>query len=77
MHKKKGKDSLCRFGYPRFPMRRTTVLEPLLPPVPGYEKKLQSIRQKMSEGIDLTYDEFLVSVGLSETEYIKVLRSSI
>ena len=75
--KNKGKDPSCRFGYPRYPMRRTMVLEPLQPPVPGYEKKLKCIRQKMSEDIDMTFEEFLVSVGLTETAYIKVLTSSI
>ena len=75
--KKKGKDTSCRFGYPRYPMRRTTVLHPLQPPIAGYEKKLKAIKCKLSENIDMTFEEFLISVGLAETDYVKVLRSSI
>ena len=75
--KKKGKDTSCRFGYPRYPMRRTTVLHPLQPPIAGYEKHLKCIKQRLSENVDSTFEEFLISVGLSEANYIKVLRSSI
>lgn len=84
--KKNGK-MVCRFGFPRLPMRQTSILHPLETEKEIEEKhihseKLKEIKQKTEEilkdkDVDLTFDEYLEKIGFNENDYILAIRSEL
>ena len=78
MHKhsktcRKGGKAICRFGYPIPPMRITCILEPLGDDenaVKNYEK-IKTKLESMGDGSNETFDDFLESLQITETDYVK------
>ena len=82
--RKKSK-SVCRFNYPQPPMRSTKILYPLDEDDDTDElehrketwKIVQKYLNDMKEGEDLTFDQLLVNLKLTEQNYILAIRSSL
>ncbi|KAJ7532202.1 hypothetical protein O6H91_14G076700 [Diphasiastrum complanatum] len=81
--KKKG-HSICRFHFPKPPMRRTIILMPLQEQFAKEFKTLQDIShsinkhlQHMGLGMDMSFDEFLTMLQLNEQTYLHAIRSTI
>ena len=82
--RKKSKN-ICRFNYPQPPMRCTQILYPLdndtSPAVAKSSKELwNSIKNKLNdfkEGKDITFDELLQELEVSERQYILAIQSSL
>jgi hypothetical protein len=82
---KKKNVKACRFGFPKPPMRKTAILQPLTEPEfsrkekEKYRKIYHQIEEFLykSEDEEMTFDEFLRSFNLTEEEYIRSVRSSI
>ena len=78
--RKKGK-SVCRFNYPQPPMRSTQMLHPLENVSEGDYKKLKdlwkNIKKELKEGADITFDQLLGNLDVSEEWYILAIRSSL
>ena len=84
MHKhsrscRKGGKPECRFGIPFPPMRQTLILQPFEGDNRSiYEDHYKNIQKQLStvdEGVD--FDAFLQDVGLSESDYLKAIQTSI
>ena len=82
---RKGSQSVCRFGAPWPPMRRTRILEPLTADTcPGPEftalqqehKKLMKVMTKMPGDV-VTFDEWLAHLNMTEEHYLKVLQAGL
>ena len=89
----------CRFGFPRFPMKTTNILEPLNPTEYSDEeikiatknfKKIQKfmirqtfaykkeeVTEERKRFFNLSFDEFLSHIDLTEAQYLMALRTSI
>ena len=75
----------CRFNYPQPPMRSTKILYPLDDDVSDNDiKKLKvvwkNIKQQlndMKEGENITFDQLLTNLNVSEHDYLLVIRSSL
>ena len=82
----------CRFGFPRFPMERAMILEPLNPADVSEEqikiatknyKKIQKFMTRQCFGeerkrfFSLTFQDFLWHLDLSEAQYYEALQSQI
>ena len=77
----------CRFGFPKYPMRETCILQPLAsdPSSPTdremYVQQLNTIKTvlgQMKPDSDIhTMDEFLGAVGLDHDDYISAIRFSL
>ena len=82
--KKKAKN-ICRFNYPQPPMRYTQILHPLDDDTPQTVVKTskdlwKSIRDELNdlkEGKDITFDELLEELDVSERQYSLAIRSSL
>jgi hypothetical protein len=82
--RKKSKN-VCRFNYPQPPMRSTQILYPLdddtSETVIKSKKELwKDIKNKLNdlkEGEDITFDQLLEELDVSEHEYVLAVRSSI
>ena len=82
--RKKSK-SVCRFNYPQPPMRSTKILYPLDEDDDTDElehrketwKIVQKYLNDMKEGEDLTFDQLLVNLKLTEQNYLLAIRSSL
>ena len=82
--RKKSKN-ICRFNYPQPPMRCTQILYPLdndtSPAVAKSSKELwKSMKNKLNdfkEGKDITFDELLQELDVSERQYILAIQSSL
>ena len=81
--RKKSKN-VCRFNYPQPPMRSTQILYPLddtSQTVIRNRKSLwKDIKNKLNdlkEGKDITFDQLLKEMDVSECEYIHAVRSSL
>ena len=76
---RKGGKPECRFGIPFPPMRETIVLRPFSGEddmvYKEYYKTVQKVLRDLNE--DITFDEFLTKIGLSEEDYIKAVQTSI
>ncbi len=79
-------EAICRFGIPFFPMKSTCILKPLecdevdQQKIDSLRNSYQELRKKlndMKEGSELTHDEFLESIQMSEMDYILTIRSSL
>jgi hypothetical protein len=78
--RKKGK-AVCRFHFPKPPMKKTKILLPLQECDRGsYQKVVVGIFEqliKMDLGKDISYSDFLNRLDLDENTYIMALRSSL
>ncbi len=79
-------EAICRFGIPFFPMKATCILKPLdcnefdQQRTETLEIAYKDLRKKlndMGEGSELTHEEFLENIQMSETDYILTIRSSL
>ncbi len=79
-------EAICRFGIPFFPMKTTCILKPLecdevdqlrLESLKNAYKELRNKLNDMGEGLELTHEEFLERIQMSETDYILTIRSSL
>ncbi|CAC5420341.1 unnamed protein product [Mytilus coruscus] len=84
--RKKGK-SVCRFNFPIPPMRKTTLLQPLNSET-GHDLEFISVCQKncvkifdtleeMKYGNEISFEEFLKELNLTDLEYCNAIRSSL
>ena len=81
--RKKGK-SVCRFNYPQPPMRSMQILHPLESVSEGNVKILKdlwkNIKKELNdvkEGVDITFEQLLENLGVSEERYILAIRLSL
>ncbi|XP_071810912.1 uncharacterized protein [Apostichopus japonicus] len=83
---RKGGKPICRFGFPKPPMQKTMLLYPIKSEITEaeYGKLTQNflyvskLLANAKDGeLNMTYDDFLKDVDLSEEEYIQAIRSSI
>ncbi|MES9882338.1 MAG: AAA family ATPase [Sedimenticola sp.] len=79
---KKGHTKQCRFHYPKPPMTQTQILTPLDETDDKelhcqHYKTVKSTLEEMVMGADITHQQFLDNIKLSEEEYIMAIRSSI
>ena len=83
--RKKSKNE-SRFNYPQPPMRQTVTLHPFsvdeipMNEVKSYKdswKKIHQYLNDLKEGMDITFDNLLVILGITEDDYILAIRSSI
>ena len=84
-HTCRKKKNVCRFNYPQPPMRSTQILHPLENDIsPATKRNLKQswkdIMKKlndMKEGEDITFDQLLQELGVSEKNYILAIQSSL
>ena len=77
--------NVCRFNYPQPPMRRTRILYLLDSDVPNNEvtqhkdrwKNIQKYLNDLKEGEDVTYDQLLQTLNVSEDDYILAVQSTL
>ena len=77
--------SECRFNYPQPPMRQTKILYPLDTEMPQSKVKVhkdtwKSIKKHlddMKEGKDITFDELLLDLNVTEENYLFAVSSSL
>ena len=81
---RKRQQPICRFGFPKPPMRTTRVLQPLESDDPEFlaeaEQNYEKIKEILSEhkdGMDVSYQDFLEQLALTEEDYITAIQSSI
>ena len=76
---RKGGKAVCRFGIPFPPMRHTMIISPYDGENRSeYESHFKSIQTTLNElQENLTFDEFLDKVNLSEEDYIKAVQTSV
>ncbi len=79
-------EAICRFGIPFFPMNSTVILKPLqdseiddekLKTLKNAYQDLRKTLNEMGEGSDISYEEFLRDIHMSESEYLLTIRSSL
>lgn len=84
---KKRNKKICRFNFPRPPMKATTILEPLKQPEVSEEEltkhkqswmKIHEYLQSLDENDGtITHEVLLSSLRMTEEEYVSAIRSSI
>jgi hypothetical protein len=82
---RKNSKNVCRFNYPQPPMRSTHILYPLdddtsQTRIRNRKVLWKDIKNKLNdlkEGKDITFDQLLEELGVSEHEYILAIRSSL
>ena len=81
--RKRGK-SVCRFNYPQPPMRSTRILHPLesvsesdVKILKDLWKDIKKELNDLKEGVDITFDQLMENLGVSEERYILAIRSSL
>ena len=81
---RKGKKFQCRFNYPIFPMSRTRVLRPLDEENPAKLKdykdgfdRIRALLKEMDMGEDISFEEFLGKLNMTESFYISCLSLSL
>ena len=76
---RKGGKSECRFGIPFPPMRQTCIVQPFAgdnrSDSEEHYKKVQNALKNLEE--DMSFDEFLSSIDLSQDDYMKAVQTSI
>ena len=79
-------EAICRFGIPFFPMQGTVILKPIEDgEVDGerlhtLKESYKDLRLKLNEmgvGLDISHEQFLDTIKLSQDEYILTIRSSL
>lgn len=82
---RKGVVARCRFNYPQPPMRCTKILKPLeseteISSTTKHKAAWKSIQQQlndMKEGNNMSFDDLLNKLGVSEEDYILAIRASL
>ena len=82
---KKKNRMVCRFNFPQPPMRDTVILYPLEDDIPASEKekhkgefrKFHEKLNDMKDGEDISFDDLLEKLGVSEEDYILAIRASL
>ena len=82
---KKKNRMMCRFNFPQPPMRNTVILYPLEDDIPASEKekhkgefrKFHEKLNDMKDGEDISFDDLLEKLGVSEEDYILAIRASL
>ena len=82
---RKGVVARCRFNYPQPPMRCTKILKPLeceteISSTTKHKAAWKSIQQQlndMKEGDNMSFDDLLNKLGVSEEDYILAIRASL
>ena len=81
--RKKSKN-VCRFNYPQPPMRSTQILQPLenvseadVKTLKDLSKQIKKELNDLKEGLDITFDQLMENLGVSEERYILAIRSSL
>ena len=82
---RKGTKAECRFSYPQPPMKHTRILHPIdgetqTSATAKHKACWKSIQQQlnsMKEGDNISFDELLIKLGVSEKDYIPAIRSSL
>ncbi len=83
--RKKG-EAICRFGIPFFPMKNTVILKPLedgevddgkLETLKDLYQELRTKLNEMGEGLDISHEQFLDKIKMSQDEYVMTIRSSL
>ena len=79
---RKGQMPICRFGFPHPPMSRTRILRSKLSASEDNEpnKTYESIIQKlndMKDGENITFEQFLIELNMSEEDYIECIEKSL
>ena len=75
---RKGGKAQCRFGIPFPPMRETVILQPFDgEDRPVFEEYFKSVQKHLIDVECMTFDEFLNKIGLTESDYIKAVQTSI
>ena len=76
---RKGGKPVCRFGIPFPPMRETVIIQPYTGEdrsvFEEHYKTVQAYLCKLDE--DVSFDEFLKEIGLSEDVYMKAVQTSV
>ncbi len=79
-------EAICRFGIPFFPMKVTCILKPLecdevseerLDALKNAYHELRKRLNDMGVGSDITHEEFLQDINMTESDYILTIRSSL
>ena len=81
----KNTEAECRFNYPQPPMRKTSILQPLDTDIPESEIKAHKATWKlikkhlddMKEGEDISFDQLLSDLKVTEENYVLAIRSSL
>ena len=79
------REKMCRFGFPKPPLKKTTILYPLDPDMSRKKKEdyrksfkhIQNILNDHENDTLMTYEEFLSSMNMTEENYINAIRSSL
>ena len=82
---RKQRGKICRFNYPQPPMRSTKILYPLeentcpilVKSSKELWKKIKNTLNDLKEGKDISFDELLKELDVSEHQYILAIRSSL
>ena len=82
---RKNTNSQCRFNYPQPPMKDTIILSPLDQETSQNEVKLHKQNWKaikkylddMKEGEEISFDQFLLNLCMTEEHYLLAIRSSL
>ncbi len=84
IHAEKKSKNVCGFTYPQPPMRSTQILYPLDDDTAKTVKKAKKNCGKtlkkinnLKEGKDITFDQLLKELDVSERDYVLAVRSSI
>ncbi len=79
-------EAICRFGIPFFPMKATVILKPLedgevdedrLHALNESFQELRTQLNEMGQGSDISHEQFLECIKMSEDEYKLTIRSSL
>ena len=79
-------EAICRFGIPFFPMKNTTILKPLaedevdderLQTLKDWYQEMRQTLNEMGEGLDISHEQFLEKINMSETVYLLTIRCSL
>ena len=81
----KNTSSKCRFNYPQPPMKQTMILYPLDEDTPEKEikirrdnwKSIQGYLDESKEGEDISFDQLLMNLTITEENYLHAISSSI
>ena len=81
----KNRETDCRFNYPQPPMRETRILYPLDESMNSSEvkelkliwKSIKKYLDDAKEGLDITFDDLLHELDVTEEKYLLAVQSSI
>ncbi|KAJ8018509.1 ATP-dependent DNA helicase PIF1 [Holothuria leucospilota] len=82
---RKRSQAICRFGFPKPPMKFTKLLQPfpvdtdttLLQQHQQNYEKITALMNSHVDGLDVTFEQFLQQINVTEEEYIQAVCSSL